>query len=160
MGVFLLLKIAVFFFRSLLTAERIQQQLIDSMKDVEQALTEGRGEVALSPDVHSMRRKERVLRALCSGCFLNAGKLHISMSSKSKEPLVKGWTSVREGIVLKPSAQSILTAFIPYFRPPKFEQETFSRDVPPTWIIYDQITAIGGYTHFVLESISAESLAR
>lgn len=132
--------------RSLITAERVQQQLIDLMTEVESAVTGGKGEVVPSPETSLMRRKERVLRALCAGCFVNTAKLHISGSLKGGVPMgavVKGWTSVKEGIVLKPHAQSVLTKFVPFYKPPYYEPFTFSQDEPPTWILYDQITAIG-----------------
>eukprot|EP01053_Blabericola_migrator_P004244 Blabericola_migrator_1__4243@NODE_22_length_22262_cov_139_742014_g19_i0_p1_GENE_NODE_22_length_22262_cov_139_742014_g19_i0NODE_22_length_22262_cov_139_742014_g19_i0_p1_ORF_typecomplete_len852_score163_63Flavi_DEAD/PF07652_14/0_4Flavi_DEAD/PF07652_14/7_6e13HA2/PF04408_23/2_6e13HA2/PF04408_23/4_2e03DEAD/PF00270_29/6_1e13Helicase_C/PF00271_31/1_7e10Helicase_C/PF00271_31/7_7e03AAA_19/PF13245_6/1_5e06AAA_19/PF13245_6/1_3e04AAA_22/PF13401_6/1_1e05AAA_22/PF13401_6/8_8e03AAA_30/PF13604_6/0_00083TniB/PF0 len=123
--------------RALLTAEKIKKQLIDVMPDIEELV--GEVPAAFLRVRMKMNRKERVLRALCEGLFLNCAKIHL-VKSMHVGLKVKGWTSVREGVVVRPAAQSVLSDYMETGGPLR---EKPRRSDPPTWILYDQLVSLG-----------------
>eukprot|EP01054_Gregarina_sp_Poly1_P000793 Gregarina_sp_Poly_1__792@NODE_118_length_13642_cov_140_527956_g105_i0_p2_GENE_NODE_118_length_13642_cov_140_527956_g105_i0NODE_118_length_13642_cov_140_527956_g105_i0_p2_ORF_typecomplete_len830_score94_12Flavi_DEAD/PF07652_14/1_5e17DEAD/PF00270_29/6_7e14HA2/PF04408_23/3_6e12Helicase_C/PF00271_31/2_7e10Helicase_C/PF00271_31/9e03AAA_19/PF13245_6/6_4e07AAA_22/PF13401_6/8_3e06AAA_22/PF13401_6/2_8e03AAA_30/PF13604_6/0_00083ResIII/PF04851_15/0_021AAA_11/PF13086_6/0_093AAA_11/PF13086_6/2_8e03AAA_5/PF07 len=121
--------------RALLTAEKIKRQLIDVMPDIEAYAGDISPEL-LQQRMH-MNRKEKVLRALSEGLFLNSAKLHITHSVHAGKR-IRGWTSAREGVVVRPAAQSGLSDYIEVGGEDKPRKSN-----PPTWILYDQLVSLG-----------------
>lgn len=117
--------------RALLTAEKIQRQLIELMPEIEMIVGTPTDPRFLE-SVRHMRKRERVLRTLCQGLFINSAKLLISKSMSK----ALGWTSAREGIIVRPAAQSSLGELL--------DPDKKTKEPTPSWIIYDQLVSIAG----------------
>lgn len=89
--------------RCLVTSEKVQRQLIDVMPDVEDILIKSLSEesgLKKSRVISQLKKSDRILIAFCQGLFINAAKIHITRSL-SRGDVVRGWTSVKEGIVVR-----------------------------------------------------------